>query len=160
VLENQHALVHADFSPKNLLVYDDGLMLVDFETGHYGDPAFDLGFFLSHLVLKLVYHAPETAHFLGLITGFWEAYLEVLRPQRTANELRDLERRAVLNLAGCLWARLEGKSKIEYLTDTSKRDVVRRLARSWLYESPDLTEALQQLNAAFNHLEPNPSDHI
>src|SRR5262249_24165712 len=39
------SLVHADFSPKNLLVCPDGLLLVDFETGHYGDPAFDLGFF-------------------------------------------------------------------------------------------------------------------
>src|SRR5262249_45961251 len=37
-------LVHADFSPKNLLVHPDGLSLVDYETVHYGDPAFDLGF--------------------------------------------------------------------------------------------------------------------
>ncbi len=43
------SLVHADFSPKNLLIFSGGLMMVDFETGHYGDPAFDLGFFLTAL---------------------------------------------------------------------------------------------------------------
>ncbi len=37
-------LVLADFSPKNILITDQGIHLVDFETAHYGDPAFDLGF--------------------------------------------------------------------------------------------------------------------
>src|SRR5262249_55535814 len=46
------SLVHADFSPKNVLIAGERIVLVDFETGHYGDPAFDLGFFLSHLLLK------------------------------------------------------------------------------------------------------------
>src|SRR5262249_5388665 len=45
-------LVLADFSPKNILVHSRGLTLVDFETAHAGDPAFDLGFLLSHLLLK------------------------------------------------------------------------------------------------------------
>ncbi|MCA9018144.1 MAG: phosphotransferase, partial [Planctomycetaceae bacterium] len=49
-------LVLADFSPKNILITDQGIHLVDFETAHYGDPAFDLGFFLSHLLLKAVYY--------------------------------------------------------------------------------------------------------
>jgi 5-methylthioribose kinase len=30
--------VHADFSPKNMLVHERGLTLVDFETAHRGDP--------------------------------------------------------------------------------------------------------------------------
>ncbi len=72
--------MHADFSPKNLLVYDGGrgLMMVDFETGHYGDPAFDLGFFLSHLVLKAFYHAPRHEPLLELTEQFWIAYRETL----------------------------------------------------------------------------------
>ncbi|HLJ10722.1 MAG TPA: phosphotransferase, partial [Planctomycetaceae bacterium] len=32
-------LVHADFSPKNVLIAGERIMLVDFETAHYGDPA-------------------------------------------------------------------------------------------------------------------------
>jgi len=79
VLAHRRSLVHADFSPKNLLVYSGGLLLVDFETGHYGDPAFDLGFFLSHLVLKAVYHAPDHEKYLALTEIFWSAYQAGLR---------------------------------------------------------------------------------
>ena len=46
------ALTLGDFSPKNILLTSGGLRLVDFETGHFGDPAFDIGFFLTHLALK------------------------------------------------------------------------------------------------------------
>src|SRR5688572_30860627 len=38
VCSERHCLVHGDFSPKNLLVNDDSLLLIDFEVGHYGDP--------------------------------------------------------------------------------------------------------------------------
>ncbi len=48
----ERTLVLGDFSPKNILVHAGGLVLLDFECAHAGDPAFDLGFFLTHLVLK------------------------------------------------------------------------------------------------------------
>ena len=51
-LPGPRCFVHADFSPKNILVHARGLTLVDFETAHAGDPAYDLGFVLSHLLLK------------------------------------------------------------------------------------------------------------
>ena len=67
----QDCLVLADFSPKNILWIvggddaepgqsevaspsGDRLALVDFETAHFGDPAFDVGFFMSHLLLKSI----------------------------------------------------------------------------------------------------------
>ena len=49
---NERTLVLGDFSPKNILVHSAGLILLDFECAHAGDAAFDLGFFLSHLLLK------------------------------------------------------------------------------------------------------------
>src|SRR5262249_18852415 len=39
-------LVHGDYSPKNILVHDGRLILLDHEVIHWGDPAFDLGFAL------------------------------------------------------------------------------------------------------------------
>ncbi len=72
--EHPLSLVHADFSPKNLLVGPAGLMMVDFETGHFGDPAFDLGFFQSHLVLKAFFHAPQHEPMLRLSDLFWRSY--------------------------------------------------------------------------------------
>ncbi len=68
-------LVLADFSPKNILVHARGLTLVDFETAHAGDPAFDLGFFLSHLLLKAVRAAPDHEPYLALTQSFRDAYL-------------------------------------------------------------------------------------
>src|SRR6185436_18208555 len=75
------AMVHGDFSPKNLLVGNDGsVLLIDFEVVHYGDPAFDAAFLLNHLLLK-------QARTLGLTV---------------ANELREFETAAVIRHLGCL----------------------------------------------------------
>ncbi len=49
---HRHALVHGDYSPKNILVHNDRLVLLDHEVIHFGDPAFDVGFSLAHLLSK------------------------------------------------------------------------------------------------------------
>lgn len=134
--ENRLCLVHGDFSPKNLLVHVQGQTLVDFEVGHYGDPAFDLGFFLTHLVLKSVRAGADGERFLQLTNEFWTAYRRELSRTVTADELRRLEARAVQNFAGCALARVDGKSPVEYLTDESMRDAVRRFTAALLRESP------------------------
>ena len=46
----QIALVHGDYSPKNVLLHEDRLVLLDYEVIHFGDPAFDIGFSLAHLL--------------------------------------------------------------------------------------------------------------
>jgi tRNA A-37 threonylcarbamoyl transferase component Bud32 len=140
---HRHCLVHADFSPKNLLVFDGGLMLVDFETGHYGDPAFDLGFFLAHLMLKAFYHAGphagargECARLLVLTREFWTAYERVVAPRVGADAYAAIVARGVSNLAGCAWARIDGKSKVDYLTDDLRREAVRAFCRDLFVQSP------------------------
>jgi 5-methylthioribose kinase len=134
--------VHADFSPKNMLIHEPGrqdrergqdgqsargepsLTLVDFETAHRGDPAFDLGFFLSHLVLKAFRAAPAQAPYLRLIESFWSAYLG-----QTHLDLRcDRVRRSCQHAAACALARVDGKSRVEYL-DAPTQAAVRRFAR-------------------------------
>ncbi|HEV3003433.1 MAG TPA: phosphotransferase [Pirellulales bacterium] len=132
VWQHRRCLVHADFSPKNLLVHRQGLLMVDFETGHFGDPAFDLGFFLSHLVLKAAYFAPAHEPYLRLTDEFWREYRAETSVHIGDDESRALERRAVQNFAGCAWARLDGTSRIDYLTDTARRELVRSLCRELL----------------------------
>ena len=68
--------------PQEPAGFPGGLMMVDFETGHFGDPAFDLGFFLSHLMLKAVQAAPGHEPYLDLTTQFWAAYRDRARPSR------------------------------------------------------------------------------
>lgn len=144
----RHSLVHADFSPKNLLVYDGGLLLVDFETGHFGDPAFDLGFFLSHLVLKAAYHAPAHDAYLDLTRSFWATYLDEIGEAVSREERAQLERRAIDNFAGCAWARVDGKSQVDYLGDPARREIVRSVCQRLLVASPGKWEAVVEDFAA------------
>jgi 5-methylthioribose kinase len=136
VWSHPRSLVHADFSPKNLLVYPGGLMMVDFETGHYGDPAFDLGFFLSHLMLKAVYRAPDHEPYLNLTRDFWRAYRAEMLSKVAADEYDALVARGIENFAGCAWARLDGTSRIDYLEEPQRRDVMRQFCRGLLCEAP------------------------
>jgi 5-methylthioribose kinase len=144
-------LVHADYSPKNVLLVDSeqhgaSITLVDFETAHYGDPAFDLGFFLSHLMLKAVRAGSGADAYLRLAQTFWERY-------STANadlvneagfERADLERRVVAHLAGCSLARVDGTSPVDYLPQSSQRELVRSVCLRVL------TEKTQQLAAVYS----------
>ncbi len=136
VLSLDICVVHADFSPKNLLLSDAGLTLVDFETGHFGDPAFDLGFFLSHLVLKTIKQADRRASYLALIEAFWESYGEHLGPLvlEPGSPLfrNSLEQRTLGNLAGCLIARIDGKSVIDYFDQPWQSETARSLAFTYL----------------------------
>jgi 5-methylthioribose kinase len=136
--QHPRSLVHADFSPKNLLVFSGGLMMVDFETGHFGDPAFDLGFFLSHLVLKACHAIPRQAAYLNLSEVFCKTYCEVLGPKIGPQELSGLWTRGVKHFAGCAWARLDGKSPVDYLIDSRRRDLMRRVCRE-VFSSPPQT---------------------
>jgi 5-methylthioribose kinase len=121
--EGERRFVHADFSPKNILVLPEGVVVLDFETAHAGDPAFDLGFFQSHLVLKAVRAWPEWGGILGLLEEFRGSYLGTAG----VGGGDPVMRRGLLHLAGCALARVDGKSPVDYL-DEPRREVVRRFA--------------------------------
>jgi 5-methylthioribose kinase len=131
-----HCLVLADFSPKNILVHSRGLTLVDFETAHAGDPAFDLGFFLSHLLLKAVRAARNGGRaiaepYLAVTASFRDAYGAV-----APGDDLGLDRRASAHAAACALARIDGTSPVDYL-DTAARDAVRRFALTALAHGPE-----------------------
>jgi 5-methylthioribose kinase len=135
--ERERTLVLGDFSPKNILVHSDGLILLDFECAHAGDPAFDLGFFLSHLLLKrtrAALHDPgRSSEYAELARRFWAAYLE--RRGLAREEQAGLVHRGCLHTAGCALARVDGKSPVEYL-DALGQSSVRRFAREALSSNP------------------------
>jgi len=144
-------LVHADFSPKNVLLVDIGqgspqITLVDFETGHYGDPAFDLGFFLSHLVLKAIDAQNGPEQFLKLAETFWQKYQAEVATLASdpAFAAAALERRTVAHLAGCALARVDGTSPVDYLPRNEQRERVRRVCRRVL------GEGIQRLAAVYS----------
>jgi 5-methylthioribose kinase len=150
VPEDQRTLVLGDFSPKNILVHNGGLILLDFECAHSGDPAFDLGFFLTHLLLKKIRAAASdralASRFGDLATRFLTIYLDRCRDRPHARG--GFLRRAILHTAACCLARVDGKSPVEYLDERS-RAIARSFATEALRTEPATWDALlEQLNAA------------
>ncbi len=155
---NQHVLsfVHADYSPKNMLVHAHGVTIVDHETAHYGDPAFDLGFLLSHLGLKAV-HAPaeRRPQYLTLFRHVLERYRQRLHAKLKgsgplADRCRATPDRARLHYALCSLARLDGASPVDYLTDEARRQFVRHTMKRILLARPlpEWDEILDRLSRA------------
>jgi len=67
-------LVHGDYSPKNVLIYDSRLVLLDYEVIHWGDPAFDLGFSLTHLLSKAHALPAHRQDFATAARTYWSSY--------------------------------------------------------------------------------------
>jgi len=104
-------LVHGDYSPKNVLVYSGQLVLLDHEVVHWGDGAFDVGFALAHLLSKAHHLSVHRETFAQAAQLFWESYRDALG----AGAAQVLEARAARHALGCLLARVEGCSPLEYL---------------------------------------------
>lgn len=114
--KDRFTIVHGDYSPKNLLVKNGKLILLDHEVTHFGDGTFDLGFFMAHLLSK-ANHLPD--HRRELLTGttqFFQAYNEVVNGLNKSRE-----QRAVRHTIGCLLARVCGLSPLEYLSQGQRR---------------------------------------
>ena len=123
-------LVHGDYSPKNVLIHQDRLVLLDHEVIHFGDPAFDLGFSLTHFLSK-AHHLPALRReFASAALEYWRIYAEALGAPEWAT---DLEPRAVRHTLACLLARVVGRSPLEYLSPAERvrqRDAVLRIIPS------------------------------
>ncbi len=122
------ALVHGDVSPKNILVSVDGPVFLDAECAVYGDPAFDLAFCTTHLLLKTVWanNARLNEAAIALVAAYragigWE-------------DAKGLLLRAGKLTAALLLARVEGKSPAPYLTDPKHKCIVRDQARALILE--------------------------
>jgi aminoglycoside phosphotransferase (APT) family kinase protein len=140
----RYALVHGDFSPKNLLVGAAGPVIVDAECAWYGDPAFDLAFVLNHLLLKGAWRPRERDGFLAMYARLVEAY----RPHVTWEPWSAIEQRTATLLPGLLLARVDGKSPVEYL-DAGTAASVRTFARRQLTDGVDrLAELAARWEAA------------
>ncbi|WP_333605229.1 NAD(P)-dependent oxidoreductase [Novosphingobium sp.] len=106
MLGRRCALVHGDFSPKNLLADGGDLVILDFEVAHWGDPRFDVGFCLTHLILKSSIPGMPVPAFQEAIETFLGAY------GATGLDIIDTD---LARIVGCLLlARLHGKSPVEY----------------------------------------------
>jgi 5-methylthioribose kinase len=126
------ALVHGDYSPKNVLVDGDVRWLLDFEVAHWGDPAFDVAFLCNHLLIKAVYLARE-----GPTGGDVDCdCLRAARAVRDAYRDRRTPREGfwadvATELGVLMLARIDGKSPVEYAGEPT-RERLRAVATATL----------------------------
>jgi 5-methylthioribose kinase len=140
--QTKQVLVHGDVSPKNILLGPDGPVFIDAECAWYGDPAFDLGFCLNHLLLKCVWTPRAAAAYLDAFDALSAAYLAHVDWETAAA----LEARTAHLLPGLLVARIDGKSPVQYVSASVDKDFVRRIARD-LLANP--VERLGEVRAAW-----------
>ncbi len=150
-------LVHGDYSPKNILLYQERLVLLDHEVIHFGDPAFDLGFSLAHLLSKAHHVVSRRAAFAAAADDYWATYRRDLGDLPWAGAL---EPRAVRHTLGCLLARVAGRSQLEYLSDDERRrqrDAVTRLMQSPPETMPALVRLfVEEIERSEHSLSPAP----
>ena len=127
-VKEKRALVHGDVSPKNLLVGPEGPVFLDAECAWYGDPAFDLAFCLNHLLLKCLWVPRARVGFLECFRALADAHLGRVDWEDPIA----FEARTARLLPGLMLARVDGKSPVEYLTESEDMETVRRVARRLL----------------------------
>lgn len=107
MMTRRQALVHGDYSPKNILADGDEVVILDYEVAHWGDPRFDVAFCVAHLMLKASLTGGFPERMNAAIGAFLDAYREAGPPVIDAD---------LAHVTACLLlARLYGKSPADYL---------------------------------------------
>jgi aminoglycoside phosphotransferase (APT) family kinase protein len=128
---NKRVLVHGDWSPKNILIGPQGPVILDAECAWFGDPAFDVAFVASHLLLKGLWRPQWRARYLDALAALVAAY----RVYVDWEPFDALDARVAALLPALLLARVDGKSPVEYLRDDDKARV-RAFARPRIEAPP------------------------
>ena len=74
LMETRLRLVLGDLRPRNILINNGQLYLVDFAAAHFGQPSFDLAFYAGDMCLKAMLNHPQKAAYLEAINVFWGSY--------------------------------------------------------------------------------------
>jgi 5-methylthioribose kinase len=140
VFSNGMTLVHGDYSPKSVLVERSSgaskLWVFDMEVAHWGDPSFDTGFMLNHLLMKAIHLRDMVEEFIEAAFGFWDSYEGRVEWDIESTTMKEL---------GCLMlSRADGKSPAEYLS-FDQVDRIRRIARRSLKEGVITLEGYIQM---------------
>ena len=125
---DRRCFVHGDYALKNMHVGPAGNWVLDFEVAHYGNPVFDLGFFLSFVVLSAIRWEQLEPELRALADGFLAGYAETAGAGFAGDEIS-----VTAHTAALVIARTDGKSPARFL-DPPSRDRARAVGTALLRE--------------------------
>jgi len=116
LLTARTAVVHGDFTPKNILCLPDGgLWVIDTEVCHIGNPVLDSASMLTHLVLKsFLYKSHERVK--PLLAQARRQFLGALSPASAPKSLG-------AHVGLFLGVRVAGRAPVSYLSSESMKNV-------------------------------------
>ena len=136
LLDSSYAVIHGDFTPKNILVVGETFWVIDPETAHIGHPVLDTASMLTHLVLKEIHHCDDEANRQS-IRAFRLAFEKAI-----STSLVSLPESLSIHIGTILGVRIDGRSRVPYLND-SARIRVREVAHA-LLEGAAVEEVMNQ----------------
>lgn len=124
MLARRVTLIHGDYSPKNLFIYPEHVLMLDFEVAHWGDTGFDVAFCMTHILLKAIKFPARRKAYVKAAQAYWNGYRETTcDAQAEYSSIREL---------GCLLlARIDGKSKEDYITEEHEKQETREIG-GWI----------------------------
>jgi aminoglycoside phosphotransferase (APT) family kinase protein len=111
-------------------VRNNQLILLDHEVLHFGDPAFDIGFSLTHFLSKALHLPERRQEIVGATRFYWRSYLEEIRGMPW---IPHLDIRSAHHTLAALLARVCGRSPLEYL-DKEERVVQQQVVVEMIEE--------------------------
>jgi 5-methylthioribose kinase len=126
---SHRCLVHGDYAPKNMLVTPSERWILDFEVAHFGNPIFDVAFFLSFVLLSAVRWPALTGELRSVGHEFLDAYSLAAGP-----ELAPDHELLTAHTACLVLARTDGMSPAQFLDDRSRAHA--RSVASAMLEAP------------------------
>ncbi|KXU34362.1 hypothetical protein AXK11_08615 [Cephaloticoccus primus] len=72
-LQQEAEPVHGDLNSRNILIGKDGVSVIDFEQGHFGEGVYDLAYLLSEYVIRELRAAADPE---PVITAAWAKYCQ------------------------------------------------------------------------------------
>jgi 5-methylthioribose kinase len=129
-LEPRGCLLHGDVQPANVLLGPAGPRLLDAEIAHVGDPAFDLGQLLGHLLLPAAARGRADAA-LPAIAAAWHAYTDAWQGERPF-PLADAARHGGIELL----RRTIGAARVPAVASDAASLAVIDAGLTWIREAP------------------------
>jgi len=130
-LRERRCLVDGDYAMKNMLIAPGRRWKLDFEVAHYGNPVFDIGFFLSFAVLSAIRWPGLSSDMRSIADAFLARYEEIAGRKLLGSD------EFVAAHTGCLLlARTDGKSPAAFLDPPSVEAA--RAAGLALLHTPEL----------------------